>query len=96
MRLEMGDSDYKYLVILFSLSETKMEIEDLETEDIIVSYANAGQLSTIGLDPDKKMDIKFGDEDKPTVVSLDLTSDAGKQYKDFARDLNLKKILGEL
>lgn len=82
------NSDKKYLIIVFGISG--------KPEDHIFSYATPDEMVELGLDPTKSMDIKLNFRENTHVVSLDLSSEEGSKYKDYRRDLNLRKILGEI
>lgn len=83
------NSDKKYLIIVFVSGKP---------EGHIFSYATSDEMVELGLDPTKSMDIKLNFRENTHVVSLDLSSEEGRRskYKDYRRDLNLRKILGEL
>lgn len=78
---------YRYLIISFSI----------KGEDSVFSYVNHEHLSLLGLDPNKPMDIKLDFKKDLHIVSLDLTNESSFKYKsEFLRDLNLRKLLGDI
>lgn len=82
------NSDKKYLIIVFTVTGKQ--------EENIYSYATQEEMTELGLDPSKSMDIKLNFKENTHVISLDLTSKEGEKHKDYRRYLNLRKILGEI
>ena len=82
--------DFKYLVIFL----TDVIVDGLD-DNIVFAYANVDNLIEIGLDPNRDMDIHIDIDRKLHYISINLYSKYGEQYKDFVRDLNLRKILDD-
>ena len=82
------NSDKKYLIIVFTVTGKQ--------EDNIYSYASQEEMVELGLDPSKSLDIKLNFKENIHVVSLDLISKEAEKHKEYRRDFNLRKILGEI